>query len=126
VKNLLQRDKWRISVPAAAVAMVLMLAPGCTHFNLRHGPRVAPFASRDVAVLSAEQVVTLMRRAGFSDRDIWKAGVDLRNALSRQGAARVLSNDHTAAIFVVHNRYIQVASWNGGSFLYDTYTGQFR
>ena len=42
------------------------------------------------------------------------------------GAARVMSNDHTAAIFVVHGRWIHVASWTRGSFMYDTLTGEIR
>ena len=63
-----------------------------------------------------------MRRAGFSEDEIREAGVELCNALAMSGGARIFRDGHTAAIFLVHGRYIHVASWDRNSFMYDTST----
>jgi hypothetical protein len=101
-----------------------MLACGCSYLNLTaHTPRVQPFANPQVVALEPEQVVALMRQAGFSDEGILKVGLDLRNALAIQGGAKVLLDGHTEALFVVHEGYVHVASWKRGSFMYNPATG---
>ncbi len=114
-------------VGLVAAFCVALLGLGCTQLNLAgRAPRRVPFPNAQVVALEPSQVVTLMRRAGFSSDDILRAGLELRNALAAQGSARVLMDDHTEAIFVVHEHYVHVASRKFGSFMYDTITGQIR
>jgi hypothetical protein len=82
-------------------------------------PQVLPISNREVAALSAEDVVQVMLRAGFSDEQILQLGTDLRNELARSGAAQINVEDKVEAIFAVNGDYVYVSSRLRGSFLYD-------
>ena len=106
---------------AALASLTLALSlPGCAH------ARVQALSNRDVAALSADEVVRVMHTAGFSDEDILKAGTDLRNTLAASGAAQVRLGDKVAAIFAVHGPYLHVSSRMRGSLIYDLRSGEFR
>ena len=79
---------------------------------------VAPFGNKDVAELSADQVVDLMRRAGFSDEEVLDLGVDLRNALAINGGARIRRGEQTRGIFVVHGGYVYAAVQGRGNIIF--------
>jgi len=109
------------------MAVLAVQLAGCASLG-RGGsrPRVEAFPNRYVAALEAGQVVQVLRRAEFSEREILEIGLDLRNALAVSGGARVFRNNRTVAIFVVHADYVHGASWERGSFIYSTLTGEFR
>jgi hypothetical protein len=92
------------------------------------GPRVqiVPVANHDLAGLNAHDIVQVMRRAGFSDKQILEEGTDLRNALSSSGAATVRLDKKVEAIFAVDGDYVHVTSRQRGSFTYDLKGQEFR
>ena len=82
--------------------------------------------NKDVIALSADNVVTLMRRAGFSDQQILDLGTDLRNALATEGAAQVQVKDKVEAIFAVSGSQVHVSSYQRGSFIFHAETSEIR
>ena len=88
--------------------------------------RVAPLSNRDVIALSADDVVKLMRQAGFSDERILDLGTDLRNALAASGAAQIEVEDRVEAIFAVRDKNLHVSSYRRGNFIFNTETGEIR
>jgi len=104
-----------------------MMLTGCAVLTPgKGGPHVAPFLGTDTAALNAGQIVAVMEAAGFGPAEIELLGTDLRNALAQQGAARILADDRTEAIFTVHNHYVHCASWRRGQFMYEIQTGRLR
>jgi len=79
-----------------------------------------------VAALSADDVVRVMRRAGFSGQEILELGTDLRNGLATMGAVQVRMGQKVEAIFAVDGTYLHGTSRRRGSFIYDLKTKRFR
>ena len=101
-----------VALLAAAGAIV---SPG--------GGKVVALPNRETVALDADDVVRIMRMAGFSDSQILNMGTDLRNQLARAGAAQVQLGDKVEASFAVNGRYVYVATSMHGSFIYDTAAG---
>jgi len=89
-------------------------------------PQVLPISNREVAAVSAEYVVQVMLRAGFSDEQILQLGTDLRNELARSGAAQISVGDKVEATFAVQGDYVYVTTYKRGSFIYEMKTGRIR
>jgi hypothetical protein len=89
------------------------------------GIEIVPQSNQEVADLSSDDIVRLMRRIGFSDDLILELGVDMHSALLRSGAARVFNKKTVEAILRVNGRYVYVTSRSRGTFIYDPATGQF-
>ena len=99
---------------AVLFSVTILLLCGC-----QHSPNiVAPFPSRDVIALSAEDIVGVMQLAGFSESEIIELGPSLRSSLAERGGARVQVGKGTVAIFNVHNDSIYVTSRRTGNFIY--------
>lgn len=81
--------------------------------------KVVPVSNREVAALSAEDIVQVMLQAGFSDEQILELGTDLRNDLARSGAAQINVGEKVGAIFAVNGDHVYVSTHLRGSFLYD-------
>jgi hypothetical protein len=79
---------------------------------------VVPFAGQYRTALVADDIVLVMRQAGFSDDDILKFGTDVRNALATHGAARVEMSDLVRAIFIAKKDAIYVTTSTGKNFIY--------
>ena len=75
--------------------------------------------NRETVALDADDVVRIMRMAGFPDPQILDLGTDLRNELARSGAAQIRLDDKVEALFAVNGRYVYIASRLHGSFIYD-------
>lgn len=82
-------------------------------------------SNRDVVVLGAEEIVQIMRRVGFSDKQILEFGTDMRNGLARSGAVQVRTADanKAEAIFAVNGDCVYISSRLRGSFIYNVKTG---
>jgi hypothetical protein len=87
---------------------------------------IAILANQDVADLSADDIVIIMKSAGFSDDEILDLGTDLRNALSSSGLAQIQSGKSVEAIFAVKQNYLHISSQRKGSFIFDIKTHQIR
>ena len=108
------------SVAIGGLFIVLSLSAllgmgGCTH----NRAQIIPVSNREVAALSAEDIVRVMLRAGFSDEQILELGTELRNELGLSGAAQINVGDKMEAIFAVDGDYVYVSSRLRGSFIYD-------
>ncbi len=87
------------------------------------GFEIVPLGNQDVVVLNADDVIQVMRRAGFSDQQILELGTSLRNALLHAGAAQVKLRDKVEAVFAVHGDYVFITTRLRGSFIYDVNRG---
>ena len=108
------RGRWgTLGRGAALAALALAGLTGCAHV------RVDSIPNQQVAALSPEQVTHLMYASGFTDKQILRAGVDLRNALALSGAAQVRLGRMTEAIYAVDEPSIYVSTHKRGSFIYN-------
>jgi hypothetical protein len=85
---------------------------------------VIPISNRDVADLDSDDIVNIMRRAGFSDEQILVLGPDLRNAILLMGAAQI-RREKIEAIFAVRGEYIFITTRLRGNFIYNPKSKQF-
>lgn len=100
---------------AALTVVQLVMLGGCAANRLA----VEPHPGRNVVVLSAEDVVEVMRRAWFSDEQIKEVGPKLRDALAFHGAARIRSDERTEALFLVDGDLVYVVVRGRGGFFYN-------
>ena len=108
-----------------SLLLFLALLPAGCATSQSHG-RVDPLPSQQVVALNSDDIVRVMRRAGFSDEQILEFGTDVRNGLASSGAAQVRVGDKVEAIFAVDGNYLHGTSRLRGSFIYDLKTGHFR
>jgi hypothetical protein len=108
-----QRGMARIAGLVALVLFPVML-PGCQTATMR----VVPIASEHHMALAADDIVLMMRQAGFTDSEILKYGTDVRNALATQGSARVEVDDVVRAIFFAQKDTVHVTTTVGKAFFY--------
>lgn len=107
---------------AASLLLTVTLA-GCAN---PRGGHVIAVPNRQVAGLSADDTVRVMRRAGLADRQILELGTELRNALASSGAANVRVGNKVEAIFAVDGDCLHASSRTRGSFIYDLKKRTFR
>jgi hypothetical protein len=94
---------------------------GCAYQNT--GIQVIPVSNRQVLALSADDVVQVMRRAGFSDNQIMQYGTVLRNGLAQSGAVEIRINKKVEAVFAVNGDAIYISTRLRGNFIYNIRTG---
>ncbi|UCD52168.1 MAG: hypothetical protein JSW27_05925 [Phycisphaerales bacterium] len=87
--------------------------------------RIVAQSNREVADLSPDDVVKIMRRIGFTDEQILELGTELHDAMLTSGAVRVLDRDETEAIARVGGTQVYIGSRTRGNFVYDLGYGQF-
>ena len=103
-----------------------LLAGGLAGCATPNTAQVVSLANPHVAALDADDIVRVMRRAGFSDQQILESGTDLRNTLASSGAAKIQMDDKAEAIFAVDGRYLHASSRHRGSFIYELDSHKFR
>ena len=130
--------KKRFIILLVLLALLSSGVVGCAHLgsftkgigSLSRGKRpaqlqVTPLSNQDVVALSADDIIRIMRRAGFSDEQILQLGTDVRNALLLSGAAQVRLKDKVEVIFAVHDDYVFITTRLRGHFIYDVKAGGF-
>jgi len=80
---------------------------------------IKPMSNQSIVDLSDDDIAQLMRHVGFSDEQIAKHGMNMRNSLLNSGAAQLEIGDKVEAIFAVNNNCIYVATRLRGSFIFD-------
>ncbi len=109
--------------------LLLLLALGvigCGGTRSRSGIQVIPLSSRSVLELNADDVVRVMRRAGFSDQQILEYGPDLRDGLAQSGAVQIKIGKKVEAVFAInldHGPCVYITTRLRGSFIYNVQTG---
>lgn len=89
------------------------------------GVRIVPQSNQEVADLSSDDIVRIMRRIGFPDDLVLELGGEMHEAMLYSGAARVFNGKRVEALLRVNGRYISISSLSAGMFVYDPATGQF-
>jgi len=108
-------------IAAAMLAVLLMGAAGCVS---RHtGIQILPMGNQDVVQLTANDVVQLMRAAGFSDEQIYEHGTALRDGMARRGAVQVRIDDTIEVVFATKGDSVYISTLSRGHFVYNTRTG---
>jgi len=111
------------------LTLLLLLALGvigCGSSTRRSGIQIIPLSSRSVLELNADDVVRVMRRAGFSDKQIIDYGPDLRDGLAQSGAVQVKIGNKVEAVFAInldHGSCVYITTRLRGSFIYNVQTG---
>ena len=108
----MKQNIYRVAIGSLLIALsfsALLGMVGCAHTRAQ----VTPVSNRDVAALSAEDIVRVMLRAGFPDEQILELGTDLRNGLARSGAAQISIEDKVEGIFAVDSDFVYVSSRHG-------------
>lgn len=80
--------------------------------------RIMPQSNQEVADLSPDDVVTIMRRIGFTDEHILELGTELHDALLESGGARVVYQGETEAMLAVNGAKVYIRSRSRGSFVH--------
>ncbi len=133
MKNVLKGDKravkpisskTRISGSGVIIVSLLLalLAFGVVSCAQR-GFEVIPVNYEEVLTLSSDDIVRVMRRAGFSDNQILEYGTELHDALSRSGAAQIKISKKLQAVFVINGDSVYISTRLRGNFIYNVKTG---
>ena len=101
--------------------IIALSLAGCAYTG--GGIVVEPLNSQNVLNLSADNVVDIMRAAGFTDEQIIEHGMAVRDALAQTGAARIFVNRRVEAIFAVKDQDIYISTELRGLFIYNINTG---
>jgi hypothetical protein len=83
-------------------------------------------SNRNVLALTADDIVQVMRRAGFSDRQIMEYGTDIRNGLAESGAVQIKINNKVEAVFAINRENgdcVYTSTRLRGNFIYNVDTG---
>ncbi len=105
-----------------ASLLLTLLAFGVVSCAAHRGLKVVPLNHVEVLTLSSDDIVQVMRRAGFSDNQILEHGTDLHDALSRSGAARIEINKTLQAIFAINGDTVWLST-RQGNLIYNVKTG---
>jgi hypothetical protein len=96
---------------------------GCASSTTSSEFRITPLSNKNTIALSADDIVRIMRRAGFSDEQILKLGGRMHDSLLHSGAAQLEIGDRVEAIFAANNNFVYIATRLRGSFIYDVKKG---
>jgi hypothetical protein len=121
------RYKSRISSVTIILTLLALLAlgvGGCARSDT--GIRIIPLSNRSVLALNPDDVVEVMRRAGFSDAQILEFGTDLRNGLAESGAVQIKIGKKVEAVFAINlseSNCVYISTRLRGNFIYDVDAG---
>lgn len=90
------------------------------------GIRIIPLSSSSVLTLSADDLVEVMRRAGFSDEQILEHGPDVHDGLAQSGAVQVRVSNRVEAVFAINRDRgdcVYISTRLRGNFIYNVGSG---
>ena len=110
---------------AITVLSLLLLTFGLGSCAIRRGViQVIPKSSSGgVFDLSSDDVVTIMRQAGFSNEQILEHGTAVRDGLAQSGAVLIKVDRKIEAIFVISGEDINISTLSRGLFVYNINRG---
>jgi len=113
-----------VAILLTLLALVALGIGGCARSST--GIRVIPLSNRSVLALNPDDVVEVMRRAGFSDGQILQYGTDLRNGLAESGAVQIKIGKKVEAVFAINlseGNCVYISTRLRGNFIYDVDAG---
>ncbi len=105
-----------------ASLLLALLAFGVVSCAQR-GFEVIPLSYQEVLTLSSDDIVRVMRQAGFSDGQVLEYGTALHDALSREGAAQIRIRKNPEAVFAINGDAVYISTRLRGNFIYNVKTG---
>ena len=87
------------------------------------GLDIIPLNNRNVLTLSTDDIVRVMRQAGFSDNQILEHGTYLHDALANSGAAQIKIRNMLEAVFAINGDAVYISTRLRGNFIYNVKTG---
>ena len=112
-----------VTIMLLLLALLLFGVVGCVRST---GIRVMPLSNRSVLALNPDDVVAIMRRAGFSDSQILEYGTDLRNGLAESGAVQIKIGKKIEAVFAINltdGDCVYISTRLRGNFIYNVDSG---
>ncbi len=103
--------------------LLVFLALGASGCMQSRGIEVLHLGNRSVLTLSSEDVVQVMRAAGFSDEQIWEHGTALRDGLARLGAVQIKVDGTVEVVFAINDDSVYISTLGRGHFVYSIQTG---
>ncbi|MHC4322854.1 MAG: hypothetical protein ACYSUX_01120 [Planctomycetota bacterium] len=113
-----------LAIIITLLAVLAFGAVGCTRYS--KGIQVIPLSNRHVLALSPDDVIEVMKRAGFSDRQILEHGTDLRNGLAKSGAVNIKIGKNVEAVFAINlneGNSVFISTRLRGNFIYNIDSG---
>jgi hypothetical protein len=90
------------------------------------GIQIIPLSSSSVLALGADDLIEIMRRAGFSDEQILEYGPEVRDGLAQSGAVQVRVNDRVELVMAINRDRgdsVYISSASRGNFIYNVGVG---
>ena len=90
------------------------------------GIQIIPLSSSNVLALGADDLIEIMRRAGFSDEQILEYGPDVHDGLAQSGAVQVRVNNKVEAVFAINRDRgdcVYISTRVRGNFIYNVDSG---
>ena len=116
------RSKMYGTIIASTLFMLALGLGGCVRTG--RGIQVVPqSSSRGVLDLSADDIVAIMRTAGFSDEQIVEHGTAVHDGLAQSGAVQIKTNRKVEVIFAVNGEDVYIITRLRGIFIYNVNTG---
>lgn len=103
--------------------LLVFLAIGAAGCMQSTGIEVLPLGNRSVLTLTSDDVVQVMRAAGFSDEQIWEHGTALRDGLARLGAVQIKVDGKVEVVFAINDGDVYISTLGRGHFVYSVETG---
>ena len=110
----------RVVMVSALLTLLALGAAGCAR---NRGIEVLPLGNRSVLTLSSDDVVQVMRAAGFSDEQIYEHGTALYDGLSKSGAVQIRIDGTVEVVFAINDNSVYISTLGRGHFVYDIETG---
>jgi len=114
----------RVMIVLTLLTLLILGVLGCG--RRRTGIQIVPLGNREVLTLSSDDVVEVMRRAGFTDEQVLEYGTELRNGLAQSGAVQIRINNKAVAVFAINRERgdcVYITNRLGGNFIYNVDTG---
>lgn len=112
-------DAWhRTALLLMSLALAVSLG-SCTGTTRTH---VRPVPNNGYMALDADDVVSILIAAGFTEEEILATGTDFRNTIGQHGAAAIHRGDLVKALVACHPPYVYITTQGGRSFIYNAET----
>ena len=99
--------------------LMMMLLGGC----VKSGIQIVPVPNQNVLTLTTDELITIMRRVGFSDMQIRQYGFDVWDGLKRSGRVEIRVDSVLEVSFAIKGEEVFIASRSRGYFIYNINSG---